>query len=410
MKIMKILHLSSANSEAGAGIACVRLHTSLLKKNIDSKILFLKQDKSKVYKTEYYQSTMFKKVYRFLLSFLDRSILKLYTKRRSQLFSPGLFGVDFFSSPLVKSADIIHLHWINHAFVDIKMLRSLGKPIVWTMHDCWPFTGGCHYFFDCDGFKTACGNCPVLGSTDDQDLSAHILERKAKFYPKLNINFVAISNWMKEKAKEGILLKNTDVNVIPSGIDCSRFMFKAKSVGRSLYSIGMEETVVLLGAQHLNSPSKGMNLSIEALNIYENKKLTIITFGGGLLTLANPIHKILNLGYISNSEEMASLYSLADVFLCTSVAEGFGMTVAEAQCCGTPSIAFENTGPSDIISHRETGYLAKFMDTHDVVKGLEFCLSYDFDRNQISKYSTERFSIDSCAIHYENLYEQLIDE
>ena len=127
-----------------------------------------------------------------------------------------------------------------------------------------------------------------------------------------------------------------------------------------------------MGAQHIDSPYKGVQLSVDALNKY-NKKLIVITFGNGEIILSNKLHKVISFGFVSDAKEMANLYKAADVFLCTSIVEGFGMTVAESQCSGTPAIAFEETGPSDIITHKSTGYLAKYKDTDDVVKGLSYC-------------------------------------
>lgn len=407
---MKILHISAANSSAGAGIACVKLHEALLNENVQSKILFLNKQSIDIVNTSFYENSKLKKIKRILLTFADRFFLKYYTKKKTEIFSPGLFGINISTNIEVQNADIIHLHWINHAFIDIKDLLKLNKPIVWTMHDCWVFTGGCHYFSSCDNFKEACGRCQVLNSGKHNDLSNYVFERKKKYYPKLNIQFLAISSWMKEQAKLSTLLKNELINVIPSGIDCNVYKLRDTSGLRERLNLKTNDTVVLMGAQHLNSPFKGVQLSVDALNQYHDKKLKIITFGGGEVFLSNPLHEVINFGFVSNAREMANLYTVADLFLCTSVAEGFGMTVAEAQCCGTPAIAFEETGPSDIISHKSTGYLAKFKNVDDVVNGLSYCLNSEFDRKKISIESETKFSIKNCAIKYNSIYKQILSE
>ncbi|UKJ08252.1 glycosyltransferase [Solitalea lacus] len=407
---MKIVHISAANSSVGAGMACVKLHEALLNENVESKILFLTRQSAGCTNSSFYENTSLKKLKRKLLTFADRFLLKYYTRRKPEIFSPGLFGIDLSTNTDVQSADIIHLHWINHAFIDIKDLFKLNKPIVWTMHDCWTFTGGCHYFFSCDHFKKDCGKCQVLNSGKQNDLSNYIFKRKKKYYPKLNIKFLAISNWMKEQAKLGTLLKNESVDVIPSGIDCNVYNSTTSLDLREKLNLKIDDTIVLMGAQHLNSPFKGVQLSIDALNQYQDKKLKIITFGGGEIVLSNPLHQIINFGFVSNPKEMADLYTVADVFLCTSVAEGFGMTVAEAQCCGTPAIAFEETGPSDIINHKVTGYLAKFKNVDDVVNGLSYCLNTKFDRINIAIDSEKKFSIKNCAIKYKLIYKEILSE
>ncbi|MFL9831934.1 glycosyltransferase [Flavobacterium sp. ST-87] len=408
---MKILHISAANSSAGAGIACVKLHEALINESVQSRILFLNKQSKNIINTSFYETTKVRKIKRILLTFADRILLKYYTKRKPEIFSPGLFGIDLSTNEEVKQADVIHLHWINHAFIDIKDLLKLNKPIVWTMHDCWIFTGGCHYFSSCDNFKNDCGKCQVLNSTNTNDLSNYLFKRKRKYYSKLNIQFLAISTWMKEQARQGSLLKNELIDVIPSGIDCNVYNFEVEDKGlRESFNLKVDDTVVLMGAQHLNSPFKGVYLSVDALNKYNEKKLKIITFGGGEIVLSNSLHEVINFGFVSNPREMANLYNVADLFLCTSVAEGFGMTVAEAQCCGTPAIAFEETGPSDIINHKTTGYLAKFKDVHDVVSGISYCLSNKFDRKSISVESEKKFSIKNCAIKYNTIYKEILSE
>ncbi|WP_433833718.1 glycosyltransferase [Flavobacterium anhuiense] len=407
---MKILHVSAANSTAGAGIACVKLHEALLNKNVESKILFLNEQPKEIEHVSFYENTKLKKIKRILLTFADRVLLKFYIKKKREIFSPGIFGIDLSTNSEVQNADIIHLHWINHAFVDIKNLPKLNKPIVWTMHDCWVFTGGCHYFLSCENFKSNCGNCQVLNSGKQNDLSRYVFNRKKKYYPNTKIQYVAISSWMKGQAKSGSLLKKESIEVVPSGIDCNIYYFGYDFELREKLNIKMHDTVVLIGAQHLNTPFKGVQLSIDAINKYNEKKLKVITFGGGKIVLSNPIHEVINYGFVSSAVEMAKLYSIADVFLCTSVAEGFGMTVAEAQCCGTPAIAFEETGPSDIINHKITGYLAKFRDIDDIVNGLDYCLNNKFDKKSIAIDSEKKFSIKNCAIKYSSIYNQILSE
>jgi glycosyltransferase involved in cell wall biosynthesis len=407
---MKILHISAANSSAGAGIACVKLNEALQKLNMQSKILFLNEQSKNIPHSSFYENSNARKIKRTLVTFADRLLLKFYSRRKKEIFSPGLFGIELSQMDEVQQADIIHLHWVNHAFIDIKDLPKLNKPIVWTMHDCWVFTGGCHHFFSCDNFKISCGKCQVLNSGNNNDLSNYVFTRKEKHYRKANIRFVAISTWMKEQAKLGALLKNELINVIPSGIDCSVYNLRNDWDLREKLNLKIDDTVILMGAQHLNSPFKGVHLSIDALNQYHEKKLKIITFGGDEVVLSNPLHEIINFGFISNPREMANLYIVADLFLCTSVAEGFGMTVAEAQCCGTPAIAFEETGPSDIISHKLTGYLAKFKNVDDVVNGLSYCLNSKFDRKRIATEAEKKFSIKNCALKYNSIYKQILSE
>ena len=117
------------------------------------------------------------------------------------------------------SPDIVHLHWIPQGFVHIESLKKLGCPIVWTLHDSWPFTGGCHLPGECTRYENECGACPVLGSTKNNDLSRRVWQRKRRSYPVDHLTVVAPSRWMEAKAKASSLLKNCTFVVIPNGVD-----------------------------------------------------------------------------------------------------------------------------------------------------------------------------------------------
>ncbi len=403
---MKVLHFSAADYRTGAGIACIRLHKALLAEGIDSRVFFLTEDRVDEVGIIFYGVGLYRKLKRLFSTFTDRLLVLMYSKRPGELFSPGLMGLDVLRVPEVLSADILHLHWVNHGFIDVKDLLSLGKPIIWTMHDCWTFTGGCHHFFKCEGYTKNCGQCPVLNSSKRVDLSSFMMERKLRYVSQRGIKFIAISNWMKKSAENSSILKFESVEVIPSAIDISVFKLLDYSefILKKEDLLGDNDAILLVGAQDINSPYKGMTYLVEALNEFSIKKLTVLTFGSGRLKIDNPIHKVVNLGFISDMKEMNRLYNIADVFLSTSVAESFGMTVAEAQCAGTPVIVFGDTGSSDILDHLSTGYVSEFENVGDVVNGLNFCLNFNFDRENISMQAQSKFSIELSARRYVELY------
>lgn len=404
---MKVIHISAANSRSGAGIACLELHKSLLAGNkIESRVLFIKDDTLKDSTIKEYEVSFATKLKRKVYTFLDNSLTFKYFKRKKELiFSAGIFGLDLANNELIKDADIIHLHWVNHGFVSLKNIIACNKPIVWTMHDCWVFTGGCHHFFTCDRYETECGKCPNLGSTIEKDISYKVLNIKKNLIQNNTINFVAISSWMKVMASKSAILKNKPISVIPSGINIGIFkVYDCLNELKKKLKINSEEKIILLGAHSVSSPYKGMSYSIDALNTLMLDNITIITFGNGKIQLSNKKHRLINYGFVESQIEMSKLYNLADVFLCSSIAEGFGMTVAEAQCCGTPAIAFRNTGPSDIIEHHITGYLADFQDSKSLNNGINFCLKNTFRRQDISRRAHDNFSIQKSALRYKELY------
>ena len=401
---LKILHLSAANAYSGAGIACLNIHFELLRQGIDSKVLFLKNNGYQAEGIFYFDDTLLNKIIQKLLTFFDRGILFMYVKRKAQLFSANIFGINLWSHTLIKDADVIHLHWINHGFISNNSLSKFKKPMLFTMHDTWLFTGGCHYFFNCRRFEKACGECPTLNSSHQMDLSYQVLARKKEIFNRINYQLVAISHWMKNVAQSSTLFKDKEINVISSAIDVDFFYLKDTFDCRKEFSFSLSEKIILIGAQEIDSPYKGIGLAVEALEKFTAFALTIVTFGNGEIAINNPLHKVINLGFISSKEKMASLYAASDLFFAPSLAEGFGMAVAEAQACGTPVLAFQNTGPEDIVQHQISGYLAQYEDSSDLISGLNYCLHTEFDCEKFSAIARSKFSIVKTVEAYKNIY------
>jgi glycosyltransferase involved in cell wall biosynthesis len=402
---IKVLHISAPGPSTGAGGAALHLHYALLKRGIDSRIFFLSHDISKFDKAHSYTGSLASKFKRFLVTSLDRILTWRYMRKSKNIFSPGIFGLSLHKHSLFKWADIIHLHWINHGFVQLSELEKLSKSIVWTMHDMWVFTGGCHYSFSCNKFQERCGQCPELNSLIQKDLSYYALKNKMNLIPVKKIKWVAISSWMAEMAKQSSLLINQNPVVINSGINTEIFKNIDKIESRRFFNFPTEKKIILLGAQNLETPTKGLNLSLEAFTKLD-EDILVVTFGNGAISDYQVKQKVINMGFINSPEKMAILYSAADIFLATSVAEGFGMTLAEAQSCGIAVVAFNAMGPKDIVDHKITGYLAQLGNVNDIVKGVNYCLTAKLDKANISKLAS-KFSIEKSADNYIELYESI---
>ncbi len=405
---MKVIHISAANSSTGAGIACVRLHEQLLKSNINSKILFIENSNSEQESYLTYNNSFWGLLQRRFYTLSDNLLKYIYNYDKRKYFSAGYFGINVNRIVAKYKCDIIHLHWINHGFISIESLKSCKTPIIWTMHDCWAFTGGCHHFFNCSGFKQNCGSCEILTSKFHYDLSYWGHNNKNNSYNG-DIRFVAISNWMFKQAKSSSLLKNRDVLKIVSGIDTNFFKFSDKKEARIKELINLESKIVLIGAQSLNTLSKGLNFAIQAINEFNTFPLTVLTFGNGKLELINPLHKTINLGYIEDPIRMARVFALSDVFISTPIVESFGMAIAEAQCCGLPVIIFNASGPEEIVEHRTSGYIAEHSSVEGIVDGIDYCFNKEFDRENISKTAIGKYSICVTAEKYIIEYQKMIN-
>ncbi len=166
------------------------------------------------------------------VSYVDPVPKLLYRKRHRDAWSCGYVHNPCVSLKNFEQADIVHLHWINAGLMSIKSIGRLSKPIVWTLHDSWPFTGGCHIPYDCRKFEEQCGDCPQLRSGKKRDLSRLIWEHKNRVWDGQAIQLVAPSSWMASVAKSSSLFKETSVSVIPNGLDTQVFSPVDKSLAR----------------------------------------------------------------------------------------------------------------------------------------------------------------------------------
>ncbi|MBQ4394848.1 MAG: glycosyltransferase, partial [Paludibacteraceae bacterium] len=146
-----------------------------------------------------------------------------YKKTKQNVYMSDLRGSRIHGALQKLDYDIVHLHWINERFLYIGELAKIRKPIVWTLHDSWPFCGICHYFVDCNKYQSHCSACPMLGSKKEKDLAYEVFEKKLAAYKDLNLHIVTPSRWLGDCAKKSALLGNFPVHVIPNCIDTDLF-------------------------------------------------------------------------------------------------------------------------------------------------------------------------------------------
>jgi glycosyltransferase involved in cell wall biosynthesis len=407
---MKILHISAAHDSTGAGYAAYNLHLNLRKMGLSSDILFIhsKQDL-----TLSFERNLFARLKRFTITKLDRLFLLFYRKKKQLYFSPGIFGLNLNDYFLEGGYDIIHLHWVNHGFLDLKAIAKLNLPVIWTMHDFWAITGGCHYFYECTNYMKSCGKCMVLESMSSNDLSNHILTRKKAIYEQIGtrLTFVPISDWVRKITLNSPIVKPNRIhNVIYSGIDTDIFSYINRKYAREKLNLEESKFYILLGATDLTNPAKGVSYAIDALTQIKNEskiEFKLLIFGNCNTSFFQD-DIMINLGYINNKNELALIYASSDLLLAPSISEAFGMLMAEAQCVGCPVVAFDGTGPSNIVNHKVTGYLSKVFDSISLVNGIEYVYNNTMDRIQISKDSISKFSIQNSGNEYYKLYNQVL--
>jgi len=410
---MKIIIVNTSDINGGAARAAYRLHQSLLKQGVESQMLV--QSKTSDDYGVLAPETKLKKILSKLRPTLDSLPVRQYKNRTKTVFSPSYLPFSHIVERInALNPDIVHLHWIAGGMMRIEDIAKIKAPIVWSLHDMWAFTGGCHYDEECGGYKNQCGSCKVLGSGKEGDLSSKVYQRKLKTFSNLsNLTVVGLSRWLAQVAQQSSLFKNTSVINLPNPIDTVTFSPVDKSVARDLFNLPQNKKLVLFGAMGATSdPRKGFGELSRALDNVDTENTELVVFGSSEPQTPQGFKQTVHyLGHLYDDVSLQVLYSAADVMVVPSLQEAFGQTASEAMACGTPVVAFGVTGLLDIVDHQQNGYLAKPFDTKDLAKGIELILNtenYDmFCQNARNKVLRE-FDSEVVADKYIELYEQLL--
>jgi glycosyltransferase involved in cell wall biosynthesis len=341
---------------------------------------------------------------------LDQLPVKRYSDRDPELFSPAWIPESRSREIAQYDPDIVHLHWITGGFLQPKTLAKIEQPIVWTIHDMWPFTGGCHYSKSCKKYRAECSACPHLGSEQPDDLANSVWQRKMSAWNDLDINIVSPSQWLAEEARKSNLLGDKTIHIIPNCIDVNTF--KPRSRSRGIHRFGLDEnkTYILFGSEY-ETPRKGGDLLRKALFQLQDTDLVALVFGNSDIRSDQfpvPIH---DLGRISD-QDLRFLYSTADITIVPSREDNLPNIAVESLTSGTPCVAFDQGGMSDIIDHKQTGYLAKPFDTIDLAEGIRWITADDDRRRQLSRKAREqgvkKYSMKTVVSKYVSIYRDVV--
>lgn len=413
---MKTVILNTFDTRGGAARAANRLHKGLQSIGVDSTMLV--QSKYGDEPTVIGPLPMLPTGIALMRPLLDSIPLKCYPNRTPFIFSPAILPERLAAKVAALNPEIIHLHWVALGFLKIETLRRFEKPIVWTLHDSWAFTGGCHIPFECMRYRQMCGACPALGSTKENDLSRKIWKRKAKAWKGLNLTVVTPSRWLAECARSSSLFHDVRVEVIPNGLDIQRYKPVDRHVARELLLLPKDKKLILFGAVSSTSDrNKGFHLLLPALknmadNSWENRAELVVF--GATKPVNGPDFGLSThyLGHFNDKISMNLLYAAVDVFVAPSIQENLPNTVMEALACGTPCVAFNIGGMPDMIEHKKNGYLARPFETDDLARGIEWVLNDDERRKILSLRAREKvekeFELTLVARWYRKLYEDIL--
>lgn len=413
---MNILNVNAHDISGGAARAAYRIHKGLQEIGISSKMLV--QSKTSNDKSVIGPGNKLKIELAPLRPIADSAFKKLFSGGSKTIFTPAWLPFSGIPSQTNSiSPDIVHLHWICEGMLRIEQLKRFNKPIVWTLHDMWPFTGGCHYSNGCELFKQACGNCPQLNRSSKNDLSRSVLTRKKKAWSKLDITIVTPSNWLAGCAKESSLFSGHRIEVIHNGLNLDLFKPINKTTARKIWNLPNSKRLILFGAMRAaNDHRKGFDLLYESLKQLTAKwsgKAELVVFGSSEPKkppdFGLPVHY---LGHLQNNVSLSLLYSETDIMVVPSRQDNLPNTVVESLACGTPAVAFDIGGMPDIIDHKVNGYLAKPFDTTDLAAGIDWVISDDKRHKYLRIKARDKavgcFDIVKTAKKYASLYEDVI--
>lgn len=298
--------------------------------------------------------------------------------------------------------DIIHLHNIHDHWLSYKILfeylNTINTPVVWTFHDCWAFTGHCMHFVhsNCEKWKTHCKDCPQKKMFLDSSKRNFSL-KKSLFGSNRNMTIVPVSKWMGEFIEKSFL-KDNPLQVIHNGIDLD--IFKPITIVKG------NERFEVLAVSSVWNKSKGLHDIFELRNLLsEEYNITIVGLSAEQLkTLPNGIKGIQR---TQNIQELASLYSTANVFINTTYADTFPTVNLEALSCGTPVITYKTGGSPEAIDIN-TGIVVEQGDINAMADAIRQMKLNPLSSEACRKRAVEYFDKNKCFDKYVDLYEELL--
>lgn len=419
---MKVTIVNARDKIGGAARSSYRLHRGLLENGQESQMLVQRKFSGDPNVKAAYSNSHLGELYGKIRPYFNTALQKIQGSTNPVLHSANILPSGLHRKINNSDADIVHLHWIGHEMISIAEIAKIKKPIVWTLHDMWAFSGGEH-LEDLkhpgryrEGYKKS--NRPA--EYEKIDLDRVIWDKKRRHWRDKDFTVVTPSNWLAECARDSVLFGDKRVKVIPNGIDLDVYKPIPPKIARYILNIDSEENkkYILFGAMSAESdPNKGFYELKKALkelaDSIDGNDYSLIIFGSegyGADELDLPVQY---LGRLNDDETLALAYSAADVMVVPSRQENLPNTAVEATACGTPVVAFDIGGLSDIVTHQRNGYLAEPYDPGDLARGIEWVLEYG-DNQKLSENARnkalENFDLDKVAKQYISLYRKVINK
>ena len=403
---MKILHINTLFSQGGAALL-MRILAENLNRNHSIEQLFIVKENSsknteKVFQTSGKTSLLgYKKLSRILS---EQGFLYRFLPIESKFILKTISKI---------SPDIIHLHNIHGGYFQTNLLVKLSKiaPVVWTFHDMFPITGHCAHSFECEKWKTSCGNCARLDiyPAIKKDRTKNLWNYKNKIFNSTDFTIVTPSLWLKKCVEESFL-KNKDIRLIYNGINLENFKKTDKSETRKELGLPENKKIVLFSADGgIQNPFKGGEFVFQAFEKLKNHNdILFLNIGG---ESGQKSENWQNFGYVNDPQTMAKLYSASDIYLFPTLADNCPLTAIESLACGLPVVTFETGGVPEIVKNEKSGMVVEYKNGKMLVETLEKLLDDDELREKMAENAvnaSKKFSSERMALEYLRLYKELL--
>lgn len=423
MNKLRVVHVNTSDIRGGAARAAYRLHSALVNEGIASHIFAQKRKSHDPNVSALKPPTDW--FHQKLRQFRSNRIIRDF----SRYSAVAGIDYDFFSDDRSAYCDeviaqlppceLINLHWIS-SFIDYRtFFREISRrriPIVWTLHDMNPLTGGCHYNRGCERFLEECGACPQLKSSDSNDLSRQIWRRKQQALanlPDTGLHLVALSHWMADEARRSKLLNRFPISIIPNSLDTKVFAPRNRQAARDIFQIPSDLKIALFVAGSLKDVRKGVNLLQQAMAFIsrEMPNVMFVSVGHAEWTADTRI-PYLSLGAIDDDRLLSLAYSAADLFVIPSLQDNLPNTVMEALSCGTPVVGFAVGGIPDMVRPGITGALVPPNDAAALGSAIAELLNRPEHIAEMSiqcrQAALAEYCMDTQARRYQQLYHALL--
>jgi glycosyltransferase involved in cell wall biosynthesis len=419
---MKIVHVSTHDLWGGAAIAAYRLHTGLRALGQESTMYVRDRHGEGQGVLTFVPQRDFKS--RLVRTLSRKSLARELGRYAKSLPADGeLFSDDrsqYGQAPLhqIPPCDILHLHLIS-GFLDCRSLFDWiprDMPVIWTLHDMNPFTGGCHFDAGCKKYQSKCGACPKLGSTEENDLSRRVWDRRQNTYSQTStaqLQLVAPCHWVAKEVQQSSLLGRFPVTVIPYGVDVEAFAPRDKASARDALGIPQEARVLVFAALNVSERRKGFSLLVEALaGLREDPNLFLLVVGGhsAVQQIGIPCR---SLGYVSSDRLLSIVFSAADLCVVPTLQETGPLIVIESLACGTPVVGFPSGDMPNFVRVGVTGLLVPSGDSAALREGIRAMLARPESlaemRFKCRQVAVGEYSLEIMAKRYITLYEMMLD-